>query len=34
MDIRCFVLVSCINGIIKAYFYEDGYGSTSSYEYK
>jgi len=29
-DIRCFCLVSCLNGRLKAFFYEDGYIRTSS----
>lgn len=32
-DIRCFSLVTSVNGIIKAYFYRDGYIRTSSKEY-
>ena len=32
-DIRCFVLVACINGILQAYFYSDGYIRTSSVEF-
>ena len=32
-DFRCFSLVTCINGVIKAYFYRDGYIRTSSKEY-
>lgn len=32
-DIRCFALVTCINGVLKAYFYRDGYIRTSSKEY-
>lgn len=32
-DIRCFSLVTCINGVIKAYFYRDGYLRTASREY-
>ena len=32
-DIRCFSLVTCHNGILKAYFYRDGYIRTSSKEY-
>jgi hypothetical protein len=29
-DIRHYVLVTCVNGIMKAYWYEDGYIRTSS----
>ena len=29
-DIRCFALITSINGLIKAYFYRDGYLRTSS----
>jgi tubulin monoglycylase TTLL3/8 len=29
-DIRCYVLVTCIKGIYKAYWYEEGYIRTSS----
>lgn len=32
-DIRCFSLVTCVNGVLKAYFYRDGYIRTSSREY-
>ena len=32
-DIRCFSLVTCHNGTMKAYFYRDGYIRTSSKEY-
>lgn len=32
-DIRCFSLVTCINGVIKGYFYRDGYIRTASKEY-
>lgn len=32
-DIRCFSLVTCVNGILKAYFYRDGYIRTASKEY-
>lgn len=32
-DIRCFSLVTCINGVIKSYFYRDGYLRTASREY-
>ena len=32
-DIRCFMLVTSINGHIKAYFYKDGYLRTSSKEF-
>ena len=29
-DIRCYVLVTSVNNIIKAYWYEEGYIRTSS----
>lgn len=32
-DIRCYSLVTCINGITQAYFYQDGYLRTASQEY-
>lgn len=32
-DFRCFSLVTCHNGVMKAYFYRDGYLRTSSKEY-
>ena len=32
-DIRCFVLVTCINGVMQGYFYSDGYIRTSSVEF-
>ena len=32
-DVRCFSLVTCINGVIKGYFYRDGYMRTASREY-
>jgi len=32
-DIRCFALVTSINGIIKAYYYHEGYLRTSSKDY-
>jgi tubulin--tyrosine ligase len=32
-DIRCFALVTSINGQIKAYFYKSGYIRTASKEY-
>lgn len=32
-DIRHYMLVTCINGGIKGYWYEDGYIRTSSLEY-
>ena len=33
-DIRCFSLVTCVNGVIKGYFYRDGYIRTASKEYQ
>lgn len=32
-DIRHFLLITSINGIIKAYWYKDGYLRTSSYPF-
>lgn len=32
-DIRCFGLLTSVNGLMKGYFYEDGYIRTSSSEY-
>ena len=32
-DIRCFCMLTSINGIMKGYFYEDGYIRTSSCEF-
>lgn len=32
-DIRCFALVTSVNGLIKAYFYQEGYLRTSSKKY-
>ena len=32
-DIRCFMLLTSINGFLKGYFYEEGYVRTSSSEY-
>jgi tubulin---tyrosine ligase len=32
-DIRCFSLITCIGGIVKGYWYQEGYIRTSSYEY-
>ena len=32
-DIRCFALVTSHNGLMKAYFYRDGYIRTSSKEF-
>jgi len=32
-DIRCFALLTSINGLIKAYYYQEGYLRTSSQEY-
>lgn len=29
-DIRCYVLVTCVKGVYKAYWYEEGYIRTSS----
>ena len=32
-DIRVFTLVTSVNGVLKAYFYEEGYLRTSSWEF-
>lgn len=32
-DIRCYVLVTCIKGVYKAYWYEEGYIRTSSKQF-
>ena len=32
-DIRCFILLTTANGILKGYWYRDGYIRTSSEEY-
>ena len=32
-DIRCYSLITCINGILQGYFYIDGYIRTSCVEY-
>jgi GH43 family beta-xylosidase len=32
-DIRCFMLITCINGNLKGYWYEEGYIRTSSKEF-
>lgn len=32
-DIRHFMLITCINGHVKGYWYMDGYIRTTSYEY-
>ncbi|OMJ85267.1 hypothetical protein SteCoe_13426 [Stentor coeruleus] len=32
-DIRCYSLITCINGIIQGYFYLDGYLRTTSHEF-
>ncbi|OMJ78863.1 hypothetical protein SteCoe_21216 [Stentor coeruleus] len=32
-DIRCYALITCINGLMQAYFYTDGYIRTSCVEY-
>lgn len=32
-DIRCYILVTTVNGMLKGYWYEDGYIRTSSTEY-
>lgn len=32
-DIRCYAMITSINGTIQGYFYQDGYLRTTSYEY-
>ena len=32
-DIRCYLLITTVNGILKGYWYKDGYIRTSSAEY-
>jgi hypothetical protein len=32
-DIRCYLLISSINGVIKGYWYQDGYVRTTSKEF-
>jgi hypothetical protein len=32
-DIRCYILLTTANGILKGYWYKDGYIRTSSIEY-
>lgn len=32
-DIRHYIMMTCINGVIKGYWYEEGYIRTTSYEY-
>lgn len=32
-DIRCYILLTTVNGILKGYWYADGYIRTSSEEY-
>jgi len=32
-DIRCFILITSINGLLKGYWYQDGYIRTSSSEF-
>lgn len=32
-DIRCYILLTTANGILKGYWYKDGYIRTSSVEY-
>ena len=32
-DIRCFLLMTSQNGILKAYWYEEGYARTSCYQF-
>lgn len=32
-DVRCFCLVTCHNGVMKSYFYRDGYIRTASREF-
>jgi hypothetical protein len=32
-DMRCYMLISCINGIYRGYWYQEGYIRTSSTEF-
>jgi hypothetical protein len=32
-DFRCYILITTVNGILKGYWYNDGYIRTSSEEY-
>lgn len=32
-DIRCYAMITSINGVIQGYFYQEGYLRTASYEY-
>ena len=32
-DIRCYLLMTSVNGLLKAYWYSDGYVRTSSKEF-
>jgi hypothetical protein len=32
-DIRCYLLITTVNGILKGYFYNEGYIRTTSKEY-
>ena len=32
-DIRCYALVTCVNGVLQAYFFKEGYLRTTSKEY-
>lgn len=32
-DIRCYILITCVNGCVKGYWYEEGYVRTASKEY-
>ena len=32
-DIRCYAMVTCVNGVIQGYFYQEGYLRTSSKEF-
>ncbi len=32
-DIRCYILITCVNGLVKGYWYQEGYVRTTSKEY-
>ena len=32
-DIRCYMMVTCVNSIFRAYWYQEGYIRTSSHEF-
>ena len=32
-DMRCYILITTVNGLVKGYWYEEGYIRTTSKEY-